>query len=634
MKERDFVYDIETYRNLFLFVVVHVETRTRWIFEVSDRMNQSHEFFQFVQWLQDIKARLIGYNNEGFDWIVCQHLVLTFPQGFTAFDAYLKTQEIFNTQDRDRFGMMIWPDQRLVTQIDLFKIHHFDNVSKSTSLKKLEIAMQSRNVEDLPFDPHTNLTFDQMDVVLHYGCHDVSETLKFTHHSREQIEFRDTLLEQYPDLGDVLNFNDTKIGKKFFERELEKVSPGICYTRNEQRRRVPRQTRRPVLPLKDAILDKVYFQSEGFQNVLERMKSSQIVQTKGAFDDLVAMFDGIEFSFGTGGIHASRHNESVYPNDEYALIDVDVSSYYPNMAIANGFYPEHLSSLFCEIYLRLYLMRKEYPKASSINAMLKLALNGVYGDSGNEYSPFFDLMYLLRITLNGQLFLCMLCEWVVFECGCKMVQANTDGITCLVPRNRLDLFKEICGRWENHTGLELEHVDYSAMHIRDVNNYMAVKTKDGSVKRIGDYAHETARENPYTREIQWHKDHSALVVPKAAEAFLVRGVPVEDFIKSHRDPFDFMLSVKVPKSSRLEMRWADGRVEPVQNTTRYYVARGGCTLTKVMPPLAKKPGVERPIGIEKGWKVKVVNNADLFDWNDVNWLYYIERAKKLVDWRL
>ena len=246
MPPRDFIYDIETYANLFSVCVVHAPTRTRWIFEVSPRLNQSAQFVEFVYWLRTMGARLFGFNNEAFDWIVCQHLIEIFnKQGyFTAEDAYDKSQSIFNAQDNDRFGLMIWPDQRIVTQGDLFKIHHFDNRARSTSLKKLEINMRSRSVVDLPYDPHVPLSSDQADEVIVYMCHDVSETLKFYNLSLAQIQFRDDLAMKYPDLGDVLNFNDTKIGKKFFERQLEQHKPGICYTKVNGRKQ-PRQDPTP-----------------------------------------------------------------------------------------------------------------------------------------------------------------------------------------------------------------------------------------------------------------------------------------------------------------------------------------------------------------------------------------------------
>ena len=138
----DFIYDIETYVNLFSCDITHVGTGTRWIFEVSDRRDQSREFFDMLYWLKQNNSRMFGYNNEGFDWPVCQYLADIFATrgSFTARDAYDKAQAII---DGDRFAHTVWPSDRLVTQGDLYKIHHFDNMARSTSLKKLEINMMS-----------------------------------------------------------------------------------------------------------------------------------------------------------------------------------------------------------------------------------------------------------------------------------------------------------------------------------------------------------------------------------------------------------------------------------------------------------------------------------------------------------
>jgi hypothetical protein len=178
-------------------------------------------------------------------------------------------------------------------------------------------------------------------------------------------------------------------------------------------------------------------------------------------------------------------------------------------------------------------------------------------------------------------------------------------------------------QWEIHTGLTLETNEYREMHIRDVNSYLAVSRK-GKIKRIGAYAHETPHDNPNTLEVPWHKDNSALVVPKAVEAYLVHGTPIEDFIMGHRDPFDFMLCVKVPRSSSL--RFGD---EVVQNVCRYYVSTKGRALTKVMPP-AKGGSQNREISVQKGWTVLLVNDVADWDWRTVNWFYYINEARKLL----
>lgn len=641
----DFVYDIETYLNLFSCDITHVATGTRWIFEVSDRRDQSREFVEMLYWLRGIDARMVGFNNEGFDWPACQHLVEIFHArgSFTALDAHHKGTHII--KGGDRFGNMIWPSDRIVPQVDLFKIHHFDNVSKSTSLKKLEINMRAGRVVDLPYPPDQPLTLPQMDEVIAYMCHDVAETVRFYKFSLDQINFRDELAAKYPDLGDVVNFNDTKIGKKFFEMMLEREVPGSCYQRVNGRREA-RQTRRDQIALADVISPKVMFTQPEFirvrdwlagqvltkDQVEESLKATSVseddeddgtVNTKGVFKGLIATIDGFKFAFGTGGIHGSIKKTVIRSTDTHDLIDVDVASYYPNLAIANSWFPQHLSATFCTIYKRVYDMRREYKKGTAENAMLKLALNGVYGDSNNKYSPFYDPQYTMSITINGQLFLCMLAEWLMFHTGGKMVQINTDGLTMLVPKEKREAFFATCKHWENHTGLELEANDYASMHIRDVNSYIAV-TQKGKRKRIGAYAYVTPHDDPYTRERQWHQNHSALVCRKAAEAAMIDGVDIAHYIRNHGDAFDFMKSVKVPRSSRLTI---DGR--PVQNTTRFYVSTDGGEMIKFMPPLKDKTE-EREFAVEKGWRVTECNDVRSWRWDNVNWLYYMEEARKLV----
>ena len=51
---------------------------------------------------------------------------------------------------------------------------------------------------------------------------------------------------------------------------------------------------------------------------------------------------------------------------------------------------------------------------------------------------------------------------------------------------------------------DVEEELYDMMAVRDVNSYLAVY-QGGKIKRIGAYAHETAEENPGTRELPYHK---------------------------------------------------------------------------------------------------------------------------------
>ena len=64
----DFPYDLESYPNVFSAVIVHAASGTEWIFEVSDRVNQSRQLLNFVRTLgQHPGNRMVGYNNAGSD---------------------------------------------------------------------------------------------------------------------------------------------------------------------------------------------------------------------------------------------------------------------------------------------------------------------------------------------------------------------------------------------------------------------------------------------------------------------------------------------------------------------------------------------------------------------------------------
>ena len=144
----------------------------------------------------------------------------------------------------------------------------------------------------------------------------------------------------------------------------------------------------------------------------------------------------------------------------------------------------------------------------------------------------------MKTTVNGQLLLCMLSERFMEEIpDCKMIQINTDGMTVKIHKQFREQLFSICKRWENLTGLELESVMYSKMIIKDVNNYIAVKT-DGGVKRKG--AAFIYKVVP--GELELHKNFSMLIVPKALEAYFVNNIPVEEFIRNHTELYDFFKS--------------------------------------------------------------------------------------------
>jgi hypothetical protein len=604
-----FIYDIETYPNCFSCAILHHETGDQWLFEVSGRKNQLPDFIRLLRWFQTFPCRMVGYNNEGFDYPVL-HYILQHGEQLDVADIYRKAAAIVSTPWEYRFDHVIWPRDRYICQLDLFKIHHFDNVAKSTSLKMLEFQMRRDTIQELPYAPGSYLGDHEIENLLKYNCKDVADTHAFFVKSLSQIEFRDKLSVKYG--IDMTNFNDTKIGKSYFAMRLEQVNPGCTKL----------QTPRNQIVLNDVIFSYIQFEREEFKNVLNHLKSEVITETKAVFKGLHAIVDGFRYDFGTGGIHGCCKAGNVTSTDTHVVKSIDVTSYYPSLAIANRVYPAHLGELFCDIYSDIKSERLTHKKGTPENAMLKLALNGVYGDSNNRYSPFYDPQYTMTITVNGQLLLCMLAEQLIKVPDLKLLMINTDGLECYVPREYIEHVNAVCAWWEQLTCLQLEHAEYNRLWIRDVNNYIG-EFKGGKLKLKGVYVHKGRA---------WHQNQSALVVQKAVEEQIIKGIPVSDTVYGTIDPFDFCLRTNLKRNSRL--MWGD---KEQQRISRYYIARDtGMPLVKVMPPTPaqrKKLGDNAPdrrIGIDVGHNVQMCNDMTDFDWFNLDYQYYINKAKELI----
>lgn len=705
----DYAWDIETYPNIFTAVIVHIATRTRWIFEVSPRRNQSRAFVSFLHFLKSQGARMVGFNSEGFDYPAIHAAV---KRGeFTARDAFEKATaiiapevyemgqvmlewqlapypdafviardvwEVASTRPKkeekiaeaadeyqrrgfapdvaghiahtvtmaktDRFAHGVWASDRLVTQVDLYKIHHFDNQAKSTSLKAVEIALKMCNVEDLPYKPGEPVPADGFDPLIQYNAHDVEATCQLAEATAEALEFRVKLSAEYG--VDMTNFNDTKIGKEFFRMELEKAAPGCTGTKKK-----PRQTPRASINLGELIVPYAQFNRPEFQAARDEIASRTITHTKDVLKGVKAAVGGIMFEFGTGGIHGSVESRTFRSDGEWEIWDWDVASYYPNLAIANGFRPAHLGETFNSVYKRLYDYRLEVGKKTLAGATIKLALNGVYGDSNSKFSPFYDPAFTMSITINGQLLLCMLAEWMLDLGGVHMIQANTDGITVLIHHTRRQAMFDVAKHWENATRLELESVQYEQMSIRDVNNYVATsRGKDGSLN--------VKRKGAYEFKYQLHQNPSATVLARAAADAIVHGVPVSETISKSQDPFEFLYRYKGQRRDRMiwggdleeydtgrksEHRLKSGTVyrpimanrhngagQTIQRTGRFYLACQGAQLWKVMPPLPKDPNHYRPQAVEKGIPTAIANRGVDFNPRNVNFGAYIDKAQELV----
>lgn len=649
---RFYLYDLETYINCFQFGGKFLGDTQFQQFEISSRGNQRDQLLQWLGYLQSLGVVMVGYNNLWFDYPIVHQLLLA-PYTFDCRTAYNLAQQIITTPDGYGLERIRFND-RIIPQLDLSKVHHFDNYNKRTSLKSLQFAMRSQTVEDLPFDPHTELTHDQMIVMGKYNLHDITETEKFFWKSKPMIDIRFELLNNGVLSGDVLNYSDVKLGTEYL---VKKIGRGKCYISGS----TPRQTKRDEIDFRDVILPKIEYQTPEFNNVLTWFRSQRVFIKSDERPSLQARLANLDFHFGVGGVHASVESQVYESTDTHVIRDVDVSGMYPAVCIANGFAPEHLGKDFVTAYNQLSVDRRNYEKGSTMNLILKLANNGASGNLENPFSPLYDPKCAYQIRINGQLQIIQLAELLHMVPGVQLIQANTDGITAYVPREHECFFDLWCNEWECMTGLKLEHVPYKRMWIRDVNNYLA-ETMDGKIKRKGAYWYPiTDSDYQGSSGSNWNKDFSNLSAPKGAEICLTRGHEPADVVRIVAEPFDFMLRYKTNGGAKVYI----GDVEQ-QRTVRYYVSKCGQPMRKVAMPKGEigtwkrrnkikdddynrilneiPPGAwdERihtknkskyamsVTGIESGRLVKQCNDAKDFNWKDLNYDYYEQEIRKLL----
>lgn len=387
------------------------------------------------------------------------------------------------------------------------------------------------------------------------------------------------------------------------------------------------------IPVKDLIFDYIKFERPEFNKVLTSYLNYNITKTKGGFSEICTI-DGFNFHFGQGGIHGSINNSIVRSDEDFIIRDIDIKGAYPKIAIVNRLYPAHFDESFCDIYENIFQQRRRYEKGTALNLALKLAVNAVYGNSINKYSIFYDPAFGMQITINGQLLVCMLAEQLIKLEGLTLLQINTDGLTIRYPRKFTSWVESVEKWWMRLTKLELENVNYKAMFIRDVNNYIGW-FENGERKRKGAFAYDVK-----PNELEWNKNHSGLVIRKAVEAFLIKEIAVHNFIRNHDDVFDFMMRGKVNRTDRL-VTVKDHEEIDQQRTIRFYFSTTGGELIKYMPPLQKEKDLAKqecrePVARRnayqgtKGMKITVCNNIDDFDGN-VNYGYYIDAAEKALE---
>ena len=624
------VYDIECLSNLFTYTGYCRQTKIYHQFVIHSLKN---DYSELIEHLSQKELIMIGYNNDEYDYPILHHLINHKEQyqNLSGHELsqriYQKSQEIINTQ----FSTVAeW--NKHIPQIDLFKIWHYDNLAKLTSLKALEIALNLPLVEDMPYN-HTYwiTTTEEINEVLSYNKNDVDATNEFLnvtlgntnlplYSGKNKLELRLAIKKKFKVNG--LNFNDIKLGTELILKlycEKFKINP-----KDVRKLKTPRKE----IYLKDCLPQWMQFKTNKFNPLINKFSNIIIYngETKGKVNFSV-IYHGIKIDYGTGGAHACIKPGVYDSDDEFGIYDLDIDSLYPMLAITQGLYPEHLGPGFLDIYygeiVSKRLEEKKKPKKERdfvIVEGFKLAANGSYGKTNEEKSWLYDPLYTMKTTISGQIFISMWAEYICENIPeVTILQINTDGITFRLPKKYKEKLLNLSDEITTRCKLTYEMNEYNKMVIRDVNNYSARYT-DGNIKHKGDFE--------INKEL--HKDPSMKIVPIALEKYFFENVPIKETIINHSNIYDFCLRLKVNKGASAMYKTIneDGRlnVQILSKNTRYYISnRGGI--------LYKQFATNQISGINVGYSSILFNKyveKSMIDYN-INYQFYISECNKIIN---
>ena len=613
------VMDYETLVDCFVAVFEHHETEERHTFVVSSLRNDFEVFLKFLDRNIKNKEWHIGFNNLGFDAQVTHHIwkdrgVLYQMDGVDiAHQIYQYAQETIERSNAREFAKFT-PWDMLIKQIDVYKVNHWDNVAKRSSLKWIQYSMDWPFMVEMPIHHTEEITSQaDQDKVVSYCINDVASTKQIFSLSLGHLALRGKLTKQYG--IDLYNASEPRIAKELFahylSEKLDKTKAQIKKLR----------TPRTIIKAEGLILPYIKFKTPEFNDVLEVFKGLEIkpLETKGGFK-YSTIYKDVKTDFGLGGVHGCNH-PGVYSSDaDHIIMSSDVTSFYPNLAIVNKYAPAQLpKEEFCELYEWFFKERKKIPKSDPMNYVFKIILNSTYGLSNDKHSFLYDPQFTMFITLNGQLTLMMLYEMI-----CEAIpesiplMQNTDGLETRIPRDKQETYMDVCSEWERITGLSLEHDTYHRVVLADVNNYIGIG-EDGKTKCKGRFEFEN---------LALHKNKSKLVVPKVLYEYFVNGTPPEQGLRENTTILDYCFGSKMRGDWVLVGRDVDNQSEQeLQKINRYYVSNSGVKLIKVN----KADG--REIQLHAGpWTQTLMNDiVDMeFDSYNVNTNYYLGLIEKEI----
>lgn len=662
------IFDIECLREMFHIGFYNPDTKEWGEFEISAFKNDLYAFVKF--YTKNNIDYFVSFNGISYDHQILQFVVSNHEKWFdlTSLEITRKisdfSQEVIENQNYGINPTFREPSFS-VKAIDLYKIHHFDNDARKTSLKWCEF-MLNMDVEEMPIHHHAeNLTKEDLQTIKDYEKKDILATLALFYLTLGDLQKVEELLfeiygfpifinelngykgkNKIQDRFDVqketgldcLNWSDVKIGE-----EWNKLDYKLAENIRDDLKLIPTKVKYPYgQKFKNFFPKTMDFKTPLLQEFIKNFGNEYVKNIKQEFHITIG---STRYTIAKGGIHSTEKNRQIICQPGWILRDADVGSQYPNSIVKLEIFAPHLKRTILNQYnekidrrIRYKIRAGELKKEgnldeartySSVQEMLKLCLNGgYYGKLGQQGSFLEYPEGLLKVCIGNQIEILMIIEMMESE-GISVVSGNTDGFVSYFPAEKEEIYKRICAEWEKKVGNDkmgkLEYTDFQCLWQDNINSYIGKKS-DGSVKK----------KSGFVTEFELNKNKSKRVVQLALEEYFINQKDPIEFIKNHKNIFDFCIAKKASGKMHYE-EISEEKTIIHKKLIRYYISKNGNIMMKRGFNYEGKPVNNHCEAIDADFpwtdQPKVTYFNKFFFSNDykINYDYYILEVLKRID---
>lgn len=222
--------------------------------------------------------------------------------------------------------------------------------------------------------------------------------------------------------------------------------------------------------------------------------------------------------------------------------------------------------------------------------------------------------------------------------GIRVIMNNTDGTTCIVPKDKLNIYHKINKDIEKEFLVAWEYAVIDKIFVKNVNNYHATISKEymidddlseinvkekAKIKRKGLFKLEFDENG--NREIPLGDSVDQLIIAKCLNLYYTKNITPEEVInnpeKYDLHIYDFCKANKINKDYEVFHN-----NEKQQQLNRYYFSKNAPYLYK------RKRGKQTMENVNVGLGVKLFNVYEDKPWEeyDIHKAYYISEVKKII----